>query len=368
MKKKIVWITPDYFVDCDIDIVPKLLKKFDIHWIVMIPAKDARFKQEDFIHFENMEGLTFTYQFCKYRYRDPRYLYTYFNVFSKLKKHRVDVTYLNYVPTPYFIIMAMLFFKRKKTILTAHQGEVHEGFQHQWLYKSLYKISYSWFNINNLFSKSQTQIFTGKYPVNDVSVIPLALKSFGPSSIEKRNDYISFFTFGGIRPKKNIDLLIEAACLVCDKGYKNFKIVIAGGCDDWDFYQQKIRYPEVFELDIRQIENDEIADLFAYNHFLVLPYSIVTQSGPLKIAYNYNVPVIVSDQPGFTDEVIDDISGYVFKTGDVEDLANVLIKVINNGFDTYKTLVKKQYAFVNDAYSDGIILGQYSKMFNKLSN
>ncbi|MEN2400555.1 glycosyltransferase family 4 protein [Flavobacterium sp. MC2016-06] len=365
MKKKLVWITPDYFVDCDIEIIPKLLKEFDIDWIVMIPSKDARFKREDFIRFENLKGLSFTYQFCKYRYRDPRYLWTYFTVFSKLIKNKADVIYLNYVPTPYFTVMAMLFFKRKKTILTAHQGEVHEGFQHQWVYKTLYKISYSWFNINNLFSKSQEKIFTKKYPDNDICMIPLALKSFGDSDIEKRDDFISFFTFGGIRPKKNIDLLIEAACLVCDKGYKNFKIVIAGGCDNWSFYQQKIRYPEVFELDIRHIENKEIPRLFAYNHFLVLPYSIVTQSGPLKIAYNYNVPVIVSNQPGFTDEVVDNISGYVFKTADVEDLANVLIKAINNGFDKYNDLVNKQHVFVNNTYSYEVILDQYIKMFNK---
>jgi glycosyltransferase involved in cell wall biosynthesis len=367
-KKYIIWITPDYFVDCDIDIIPKLLKEFDIHWIVMIPAKDARFKREDFTRFENMKGLTFTYQFCKYRYRDPRYIQTYIKIFSQLKRYKADVTYLNYVPTPYFTPLAMLFFKRKKTILTAHQGQVHDGFKYQWIYKALYKISYSWFNINNLFSKSQAQIFTTKYPANKTSVIPLVLKSFGNSTLEKRNDFISFFTFGGIRPKKNIDLLIEAGCLVCDKGYKNFKIVIAGGCDDWGLYQQKIRYPEVFELDIRQIENDEIPDLFAYNHFLVLPYSIVTQSGPLKIAYNYNVPVIVSDQPGFTDEVIDDVCGYVFKTGDVEDLANVLIKAITNGFYGYNDLAQKQHTFVNNTYSDEVILDKYVKMFNNLVN
>lgn len=366
MKKKIVWITPDYFIDCDIDIIPKLLTFFDIHWIVLVPAKDARFKKEDFRRFENMEGLSFSYQFCRYRYRDPRYFLTYFSLFSKLKKEKADLTYLNYVPTPYFTPMAMFFFDRKKTILTAHQGEVHSGFQHQWLYKIMYKISYSWFNNTNLFSKSQAQIFKKKHPKNTIFTIPLALKSFGSSVMRKRVDCISFFTFGGVRPKKNIDLLIEAACLVCDKGYSNFKVVIAGGCDQWDFYQKKIRYPDVFELSIRHIENEEIPDLFAHNHFLVLPYSIVTQSGPLKIAYNYNVPVIVSDQLGFTDEVVDNVSGYVFKTADVEDLSRVLIKVINSGTEGYNALVKKQQHFVNDLYSEETVVNHYLKMFNSL--
>nr|WP_315143081.1 glycosyltransferase family 4 protein [uncultured Flavobacterium sp.] len=366
MKKKIVWITPDYFIDCDIEIIPGLLEFFNIHWVVLIPAKEARFKKENFVRFENMDGLSFTFQSCKYRYRDPRYLLTYFKVFSQMKKSKADIAYLNYVPTPYFIALAMLFFKRKSTILTAHQGNVHDGFQHQLVYKSLYRISYSWFNINNLFSKSQAEIFKKIYPLNKVYTIPLALKSFGLSTLGKRKDFISFFTFGGIRAKKNIDLLIEAACLVCDKGHYNFRVVIAGGCNNWDFYQKKIRYPEIFELDIRQIENKEISDLFAYNHFLVLPYSIVTQSGPLKIAYNYNVPVIASDQPGFTDEVIDNVSGYLFKTADVEDLANVLVKAINKGYGEYNELVKRQFCFVNSNYSRETIVKQYFKMFDNL--
>jgi glycosyltransferase involved in cell wall biosynthesis len=368
MKKKIVWITADYFVDCDIDIIPNLIHEFEIHWIVMIPAKDARFKRADFIRFENMEGLKFTYQFCKYRYRDIRYIFTYFKVFSKLKLHKTDIIYLNYVPTPYFTPLAMFFFQRQNTILTAHQGKVHNGFKYQWIYKTLYKISYSWFRNNILFSKSQAEIFNKKYPLNKTYVIPLGLKDFGFNTVLKRNDLISFFTFGGITPKKNIDLLIEAACLLCDKGYNNFKVVIAGGCENWDFYQQKIRYPEVFELDIRQIENDEIPNLFAYNHFLVLPYTIVTQSGPLKIAYNYNVPVIVSDQPGFIDEVLDEVSGFVFKTSDVNNLANVLLKAINGGITNYTDLVQKQHIFVNNTYSNRIIINKYIKLFEYLTD
>lgn len=364
MKKKIVWVTPDYFIDCDIDIIPKLLEKYDIHWTVMIPAKDARFKRTDFETFENLDGLTLNYEFCKYRYRDPRYLLTYFRIFFKLIRQKGDLYYFNYVPTPYFTPLAILFFKRNKTILTAHQGEVHSGFNFQFIYKLIYKISYSWFNINNLFSLSQSKLFKKNYPENKVFMIPLALKSFGSSSLKKKENIVSFFTFGGIRPKKNIDLLIDAACLVYEKGFKTFKVVIAGACDNWEFYQEKIKYPEIFDLDIRAIDNDEIPDLFAQNHYLVLPYSVVTQSGPLKIAYNYNVPVIASDQPGFSDEVKDGINGYLFKTLDVNDLSEVLIKAIKNHEQEYEQLRTRQYDWVQKVYSDKVIVNQYIEMFD----
>ncbi|MDI9873360.1 glycosyltransferase family 4 protein [Flectobacillus rivi] len=366
MKKKIIWVTPDYFIDCDIDIIPKLLEKYDIYWTVMIPSKDARYNRADFEKFNGIDGLSVNYIFCKYRYRDPRYLFTYFAVFFNLIKQKGDLYYLNYVPTPYFSILAILFFNRKKTILTAHQGEVHSGFNLQLIYRVVYSITYNWFRINNLFSLSQSKLFQNKYPSNKVFMIPLALKSFGKATLPKDNNVVSFFTFGSIRPKKNIDLLIDAACLVYEKGFESIRVVIAGACENWDFYQKRIKYPEIFDLNIRAIDNSEIPNLFSENHYLVLPYTVVTQSGPLKIAFNYNVPVIASDQPGFSDEIIDGVNGYLFKTGDVKDLSRVLINVIQTHNENYERLRISQDKWVQDMYSDDVILNKYVEMFEKI--
>ncbi|GAB2642936.1 hypothetical protein GCM10027035_41200 [Emticicia sediminis] len=366
-KKTIQWLTPDYFLDTDFNIVPKLCEYFNIDWVVIIPAKDPRYSVKDFENFNDVTGLTIKLEFCNYRYRDPRYLLTYFRLFRNFNKRHADLVYLNYVPTPYFTPMAICLLNRRKTILTAHQGEVHSGFNFQIIYKTVYKLSYSWFKINNLFSKSQAAIFQKHYPNNEICMIPLGLKDFGQSTHTKPTQIVSFFTFGGIRPKKNIDVLIDAACLVYEKGYKNFKIVIAGSCDNWHFYQEKIKYPEIFELEIRTIDNSEIPDLFSRNHYLILPYTIVTQSGPLKIAYNYKVPVIVSDQPGFTDEVIEGVNGYSFKTGDKNDLAKILIYAIEN-HNAYDNLVIKHSESIHKSYSDSVILGKYVSMINNVIN
>ena len=48
-KRKICWITPDYFVDCDLNYfnMHEILRHYDIHWIVLF-SKNNRFKEADF--------------------------------------------------------------------------------------------------------------------------------------------------------------------------------------------------------------------------------------------------------------------------------------------------------------------------------
>ena len=50
LKKKICWVTPDWFVDVDMPIVPHLLEKYDITWIIFFPWRHNRFKEADFKH------------------------------------------------------------------------------------------------------------------------------------------------------------------------------------------------------------------------------------------------------------------------------------------------------------------------------
>jgi len=73
----------------------------------------------------------------------------------------------------------------------------------------------------------------------------------------------------------------------------------------------------------------------------------VSQSGPTKIAFNYNLPIIASNLPGFSDEILEGVNGYLFEPGNVEDLVCVMAHAIdtyNCGYDklndrTYQTIL-----------------------------
>ncbi len=54
----------------------------------------------------------------------------------------------------------------------------------------------------------------------------------------------------------------------------------------------------------------------------------MTQSGPLRIAYGYDIPVIASDLEGFKESVEENVTGVLFKSENVESLVEVMRRAI----------------------------------------
>lgn len=366
-KKKICWITSDYFTDCDKEIILHLKATYSIHWHLIYPYANSRFKPEDFNSLTDCNGLKIYHQFSKFRMRNPKNLYFFYKILRNIKKQNPDIVYINFSGLPYFVFLAAIILKKSKVIFTAHQAEVHKGLDYKGITKIYFKFWYSWFTYFNLFSPEQANIFQNRYPTKKLFVIPLALKEFGYSDREQKDDEIVFFNFGTIRENKNIGCMIDAACNLYQKGQRGFHVVLKGECHNWEYYQQKIRYPEIFTCDIRQINNDEIADMFKEYHYLVLPYSAVSQSGILKIALNYNVPIIASDLAGFKSEIDDGVNGYLFKSNNILDLENVLRKCIQTHSSHYLKLKASQKEITMRRYSLNSILDKYKSMFESLA-
>lgn len=118
-------------------------------------------------------------------------------------------------------------------------------------------------------------------------------------------------------------------------------------------------------MHIKSIPDTDIPDLFATTHYLVLPYKSVTQSGPLRIAYGYNTPVIASDLEGFKESIINNVTGLLFKTDDVTSLASLMRNVIENP-QTYNIIKSKQKEYINNNISEKVIINKYINMFNNI--
>ena len=76
-KRKICWITPDYFVDCDLNYfnMHEILRHYDIHWIVLF-SKNNRFKEADFEQIRK-ENTNLTIEFFRFnnRIRNPKNIF-----------------------------------------------------------------------------------------------------------------------------------------------------------------------------------------------------------------------------------------------------------------------------------------------------
>lgn len=95
-------------------------------------------------------------------------------------------------------------------------------------------------------------------------------------------------------------------------------------------------------------------------------YRVVSQSGPMKIAFRYNLPDIVSNLPGLMCELKENINGFSFKSEDVNSLADVMENCVNMSDDDYNDLLQRMKNYTDKNYSFDVIVNKYCDMFEKV--
>jgi glycosyltransferase involved in cell wall biosynthesis len=365
-KKTVTWVTPDYFIDCDFNpaVFAGILQQVNIIWIVLLPSSKARFSEADFEVLKAMPGLEIKFIYWLHRARNPKMLLFYEQVYRLIKQSKPDLIYFNYVPTSPYVLPLYWRLKKNTTIVTAHDGNVKPSFDKPGLAKIVFKLAFGTVKHVNMFSKSEARLFNNNFPNAKVSVIPLGLKDFGAAVSSKKSSDIVFLFFGSIHSNKDVGLLINAACDLYESGVRGFKISIHGYCSEWNQYANQIRYPELFQCDIRLHTNSEIPELFAKSDYAIFPYKDVSQSGALKVAFNYNIPVITSNLSAFTDEVKFGVNGYTFEAGNLNDLKRVMSERLKNHKDEYPTLVNKLRLHNEENYAANILVDKYLDIFN----
>lgn len=168
-----------------------------------------------------------------------------------------------------------------------------------------------------------------------------------------------FLFFGWLRPHKGLDLLVKAFKEVNKKAPKTLL-----------FISSDLKYsPQLNEL-IRNVEksglskntkifkkyvpSSEIEPIFKASDVVVLPYTMVSQSGILNLAFAFKKPVIVSDI--FSEaQTIDHRAGLVTKTGDYKDLAECLSEFVDLNDSEMKKMGEYGYRYaVGDNSWDSI--------------
>lgn len=363
--KKIIWITADNFIDVDLPIIPELANKYDIKWFVVL----SKSNKIDFtplleVKLMGLDVLVIINQ-LKNRIRNPLLFFEYVNLIYKIKNIKADLYYVDMSGLPFFLPLLKLFIDKKKVVVATHNVSTPKGAVHEKIAKLYMQFTLSAFENFHVFSLSQRMILEDIYPNKKILLAPLALKDYGNSK-KTPDKLITFLNFGIIREYKRIDVLILAANLAFEKTKKKFRVKIAGCCDNWDKYQSLIKYPFLFDLHIKSIPNNEVADLFATSHYFVLPYQDIAQSGAITVAFNYNLPVLASDLASFREFVDHGKTGYLFNVAEIEALADLFVYIIENHNIIYPELVNNQRKFVQEYYVVNAIAEKYSRFFEKL--
>lgn len=370
--KKISWITADYFIDVDLPIIARLKDHYCIAWQIVVGHSN----DIDYEKYVKMliptpgDNLEIYYVYEKFRHRDPRLFFSDLGIVSRAKSGSPDFYYISGFMYPWGLILQRMLLPVEKVVMACHNVSTPKGATRAWLADKNTRFVLNHFKNIQVFSKSQHAVLDSRYKNKNVLEAPLALKDYGhPTRMAgaKEREMVRFLNFGIIRDYKRVDLLIAAGCILYERGYRNFRITIAGSCPEWDQqYAPLIKYPEVFILDIRRIPNEEVADLFAGSDYFVMPYQDIAQSGAITVAFQYNLPVIVSDIPQFREFVAEGRTGLCFKSENAESLADTMQYVLDNHVAIHSVLKANQAAFVQKNLSIDSIVQRYINYFEKL--
>ena len=362
-----MYISPDCFFDVDFPIVRGLNKKYNLTWIQFF-SDETRFSYEDIHRFCVKYGIKYKVIKKIFRYRNPLSLLSYYRLICIIKKKNPDVIYFEFQGAPYLHLLTKIFLEINKVVIAIHDVEQHRGIDNKTIKQKYLNFTLTNFKHYHFFSKTQESIFQKKYGTIKKSIVAeLCLKDFGKPSDEKKTGKgkIKFLFLGTIAYRKGLDILIKAFNEL-DKYKDKIEVTIAGKCDEWEKYDQLIDDKSIYSLKIDFVKNEDIPNTYANTDYMILPYRDVTQSGPLLIAYNYNVPVIASDFPGFREYIENDKTGYLFKPESVQALSNLLVKIINTHEHTYDKMSDDLKKFITENISNEAIISKYINLFNSI--
>lgn len=364
------WITPSPFVDVDLPIINELQNEVKIYWQIVIGAAlTDDLKGYIDSHLVKTKNLTYEYVRVAYRPYDLRTFFAYVRILKKAREVSPDLYYTSLNTAPFVPWFYRLYLPIKKVVAACHNVSTPKGANRERYNRIFTDLYLRTFKNIQVFSESQRDVLYEKFPSKNVLLAPLAIKDYGEPTVPVRvfdDKNIVFLFFGIISPYKRVDLLIEAAQNLYERGYRNFKVKIAGNCKIWGHYVSLIKYPELFELRIERIPNDEVANLFASSDYFVMPYQDIAQSGAITVAYRYNLPILLSDLHQFMPFGENEKTGFFFESQNVADLEEKMRLMIEGGHNLHSKLKNGLSKFVEERYSTIAIANKYKVFFEEL--
>ena len=358
-KKKICWLTPDYFIIVDAPKVPYLIDDYDIEWILINTYNT--FRKTDGLLTGKCKPSEYN---LKFRQKDPRVIWQYLRLLFKIRRMKADLIYISFHGFPFFLPLLLMFFNADKIVWGVHNVRTPKGASNSRL-MDIYQ-DYVFKRIKNIhvFSGYQLSIVKEMYPQKNHYLIPLTLEDYGVSHVLPPENSIRFLFFGYIKDYKGLDLLISSFNDLCDSGICNIELLIVGKCDNWDFYKSKINGNASIKTRIESIPNTDIPDVISSCHYIVLPYRDSAQSGVLNLAYQYNRPVIVSDIDALKQAVISGSTGLFFQNGSQESLTEVMKEAVASHPVKYLELRSNMGSYVEKEFDMDKIIDRYKVLLN----
>lgn len=358
MKKTLAYVSSEWFADTDLTVLSNLIEVFSIYWYYTTNLRNPRYSISYIRKFAQTYGINIEIEDAIYKYEDPRNFFKANEQISKIKKIKPDVIY-KVSPNIFWNTIAFFRIPRNKIVLGIHDCIMHEGRRGQFLLQVASDSCVKMTKHFILFSRTEYDIFHKRFPGKHAVVVGMSVKDFGnstktPSPITNE---IKLLFFGQIQKYKGLDILIKTLEELFATNQRKITLSICGKGREWRECAPLIKHTNQYNLQIRFIENNEVADLFTSHHFLVLPYRDATQSGPIMIAANYGLPIICPDIKSFTN-IYNNESAIIYHQGELKEALYKANKLSQNEYDSYR----RHAANLRHKYSENNISNNYRKV------
>jgi len=174
------------------------------------------------------------------------------------------------------------------------------------------------------------------HPVYDMFVGGLISKTEARQKLGLSLDIPVLLFFGLIRPYKGLKNLLKAISLLSGE-IPAIKLIIAG-----EFWSDKTEYLQLMQdlkieknilLVDRYISDQEVPGYFSAADVLIAPYSRISQSGVVQMAFGLGLPVIATRVGGLPDAIDDGATGLLVPPEDPRELASAIRYYYQSGME-----------------------------------
>jgi len=267
---------------------------------------------------------------------------------------------------PHFltIILIVKLFSHTKILFICHNVVEHESSWVKRMVSRMVLAQGDYFIVHSREEKERLQDLIGDriikdtfIPTFDVFNNKVITKEKAKETIDIADERVILF-FGFVRKYKGLKYLLEAMPVILQA--VSAKLLIAG-----EFWGDKQQYLDLIEsLQIvdhvkivdAYIPNEDMPAYFYASDIVVLPYTSVTSSGLVQLAYGFNKPVVVSNIGSLSQTVIDKKTGFLVEPGDPRGIADSVIDYYRNYTEEEMTdnIRRENYRFSWDYFVKNI--------------
>ncbi|MCS7299760.1 MAG: glycosyltransferase family 4 protein [Spirochaetia bacterium] len=287
-------------------------------------------------------------------FKIPREPFGLLRTIHRIIRFKPDIVHFNDGVDNVSILMLIIFlFSKVRIVTTFHDVIIHPGDE------NLKKIVVRYIlrrKSRKIFvhGKVLKEEFVRKYKVSDDFVVSIVMGNHNSSLFEyyskdsgnvvKDKNTLNILFFGWIAPRKGVDILLEAVLELVEEGYKNLKLIVAGKVGSGFGYNELVdrinklsgdeRLKDIVEMRLRYIPWNEGGQLYKWADVVVLPYTEISQSGVVGIAYHFSKPVIATNLGALPEIVEDKRTGLLIDGSSVhsikEGIKSSIIFLLNN--------------------------------------